>query len=283
MANRRDYEITSGNPEGPLEILNNPADTGYFVKLPNKSAQNSDTWNAVLVTTDNQELKLWIEDLVLNFSMSGTSGQSRYRRQFYPKAFNQPSMMVKGKMPNQFEYNKLAAFIRESHFDALNQTNRRTAEDGSQAVFDKKTVTLHIKNAGEGSRPKRNIKGGHIVLAFEGYVKNIEAGARKFQFAPDFQFEFVVAGSKDTGNIGIYSDDIIQGSKIMSWMDLFKKDHFSNSAEQPTDPNAPAPTPGSPDGTTGVRPLGWTPSNPSNASTGIGQSNNESSLFKPVQ
>lgn len=239
MANKNtEYKWSTGNTESPLEILNNPINTGYYVDKPNKSADKSETWNGVLITTSGQELKLWIEDLRLNFSMSGTMGQSRYRKQFYPKAFNQPSMMVRGKMPNQYEYNKLAAFIRESHFDALNQTNRKTVSDGTKATFDKKTVTLRIKNAGEGPRPKRNLKGGHIVLAFEGYIKNIEAGAEKFQFAPDFQFEFVVAGSKDTGSIGIYKDDVVQGSKIMSWMDVFKKDHFSGSAKQPGDPNA---------------------------------------------
>ena len=234
----KNYKPSTGNPEAPLQILNNPLDSGYFVDKPNRSAQNSQTWNGVLITTDQQEFKLWIEDLVLNFSMSGSFGQSRYRKQFYPKAFNQPTMIVQGKMPNQYEYNKLAAFIRESHFDALNQSNRKTAAGGSVPKFDKKTVTLRIKDAGDKNPPKRNLKGGHLALAFEGYIKNIEAGARKFQFAPDFQFEFVVAGSKDTGSVGIYRDDVVQGSRIMSWMDVFKKDHFSGSAKQPEDPNA---------------------------------------------
>ena len=241
---KSNYKPTTNNREAPLQILNNSTKTGYYTTLPKKSADKSQTWNAVLITTDNQELKLWIEDMVLNFSMSGTSGQSRYRRQFYPKAFNQPTMVVKGKMPNQYEYNRLAGFVRESHFDALNQTNRKTFADGTQAQFDKKTLTLYIKNAGDNTPPKRNLKGGHLVMAFEGYIKNIQAGAKKFQFAPDFQFEFVIAGSKDTGAIGIYKDDIVQGSKIMSWMDVFKQNHFSGSATQPEDPNKPKPASG---------------------------------------
>lgn len=237
MANRN-YEPSTSNTEAPLEILNNPLDTGYFVTKPNRSAQNSQTWNGILITTDQQEFKLWIEDLVLNFSMSGSYGQSRYRKQFYPKAFNQPMMRVRGTMPNQYEYNKLAAFIREGHFDALNQTNRKTVEGNSVPKFDKKTLTFRIKDAGDKTPPKRNLKGGHLPLAFEGYIKNIRAGAKKFEFAPSFEFEFVVAGSKDTGSVGIYQDDVVQGNRILSWLDVFKQNHFSGSARQPTDPNS---------------------------------------------
>jgi hypothetical protein len=203
------YKPKTSHSEAPLQILNNSTDTGYAVKLPNKSAVKSSSWNAVLVTHTGDELFMWIEDVVIDFSLSGSTGQSRFRKQFYPKAFNQPVAKVSGTMPNQSEYNRLAAFIRESHYDALSAGNQ-------------KTIKLMIR--GMKKDAKRNIKGGHKPMVFEGYIKSIPAGSIKFEFAPKFQFEFVIAQSN--GQIGIYKDDLVLGSTILSWMDAFKKDHW---------------------------------------------------------
>lgn len=241
------YEPITNHQESPLEILNNPLDTGYGVKTKHTTASESSTWNGVLITNTNVELRLWIEEAQMDFSMSGSAGQSRYRNQFYPKAFNQPVMKVRGRMPNQYEYNKLASFIRESHYDALNQTNRDIGANViANPTYDKKTIKFFIKNAGgENNQPKRNLKGGHLAMGYQGYIKSIAAGATKFQFAPEFEFEFVIASSIDTGEVGIYRDDLTQGSRIMSWMQIFNVSHFSGSAAQPDDPNA-ASTPTAP-------------------------------------
>jgi len=231
----QNYEPSTGHQELPLQILNNPIDTGYAVKTKHKGANDSKTWSGMLITNNNNVLKLWIEDVVMDFSMSGSAGQSRYRKQFYPKAFNQPTMKVSGRMPNQFEYNKLASFIRESHFDALNQVNRNIGEVFADNKYDTNTIRFFIKGTSSGTQtqPKRNLKGNHLPLGFRGYIKNIAAGATKFEFAPQFKFDFVIASSVDTGQVGIYSDTLDLGTQIMSWMDLFKKYHFSWKAGQP--------------------------------------------------
>jgi len=231
------YKPSRVNPEAPLQILNNSISAGYGVKTKHKIADESASWNGILIANNGTDLKLWIEEAKMDFSMSGSTGQSRYRNQFYPKAFNQPTLIVSGTIPNQYEYNRLASFIRETHFDALNQTNRNVGATTSSKTYNKKTIKLLIKDAGQGKQPKRNQKGGHLAMGFQGYIKNIAAGGTRFQFAPKFQFEFVVASSTDTGQVGIYKDDLDAGTAISGWMELFNANKTNWQAGQPSNPN----------------------------------------------
>ena len=224
--------------EKELQIINNPIDqptgTGRFpdVKSPNKSPEMGDNWNGALVSPFGQRVALWVDDINMNFQMTGTTGQSRYRRQFYPKSFNQASIIVHGQMPNEFEYNRLAAFVRECHYESLT---------GNQFLYKKKrgfpggvtrnasaslqTIKFMLRRSprqmGREGQIRKNVKGAHSQLIFEGYIKTISAGAMKFNYAPEF--EFVIAASYLTGKTGIYNDTLVSGSNITSWNDQLKK------------------------------------------------------------
>ena len=227
------------NPE--LKILHNSSETGYAVKLPNKRAgegSHKSDWNAALVAPFGTELKMWVSDVQMDFSMTGSTGQSRYRKQYYPKSFNQPTIIVKGQMPNQFEYNRLAAFVRECHLEALtknrflyskHRTDPRKAIKTSNTVLQ--VVTLLIKSSpprmGPLNKTRRNVKGAHRAMILNGYIKNIAAGAAKFSFAPEFQFEFVIASSYlDKNTTGIYDDVLVDGSQLENWNDQLKKYNY---------------------------------------------------------
>lgn len=209
-------------------------DTGYAVNIPNVSANDSENWTARLIKPNNKYLNLWIEEASIDFSVSGTFGQSRWKREFFPRSFNQPILKLSGHMPNQKEYNKFAAFVRESHSEALsinpftgtNATERTTIKTKTYPNapdIPLPTVSLIMKKDVIEGR-LRNQKGGRRGMKLEGYIKSIKAGAERFQYAPEFMIEFVIAASD--GNIGIYSDNLIAGSKITDWMTLFKENHF---------------------------------------------------------
>lgn len=221
--NEDDIPFTSDamNPAGPNQILNNPLDTGYGVKTPHKSADKSNTWNVAIANHKGGSIKLWAEQVTMDFSMSGSTGQSRFRKQFYPHSMNEPKITVMGKMPNQYEYNRLAAFIRLSHTDALNNVHRK-AYDGSAG---KRPPTIRMFIRGSSLKTARPIvKGGHKMHSFEGFIASIAAGATKFRFAPDFQFEFIPLASKLTGSTGLYDDQLLtKGIQIMSYMEMFNK------------------------------------------------------------
>jgi hypothetical protein len=185
-------------------------DTGWRVRTPNLDPAASDTWNMMLTNPAGESLYLWVHDINIDFTRGGSYGQSRYRRQFFPKAFNQPTMTVSGRAPNQYQYNLMAAFMRESHTEALSGSS-------------KQTIRIVLKGAGrDNPKNQSNIKGGHKPLIFEGYLKTIDAGAQKFNYAPEYSFEVILAASTLTGKIGIYEDTLGGGSGAVSWMSMFK-------------------------------------------------------------
>jgi hypothetical protein len=253
------YKPSRGYTDPELQILNNSSETGYAVGIPNKTAENTNTWNAVLMDYQGRRLKMWVYEIAIDFGMSGTSSQSRYRRQFFPRSFNQTNVSVIGQMPNQKEYNKLAAFVRESHSTALNSNHSaiyQTDASGNQssaAAPSPQLLKLIINPYGPkgssldktlpneaGSAKKfketkgpKNIKGTHNRMVFDGYIKNIASGAEKFNFAPEFRFDFVVAQAYLNGNTGLYDDALNAGSQLSSISSLIKNTGF-NGMYQPT-------------------------------------------------
>jgi len=229
-----EYDHKSGYVKPELQILNNSSRTGYAVNTPNSRADKSSTYNGVLMDYYGKTIKLWITDVSADFSLSGTTGQSRYRRQFYPKAFNQPSLSIVGRTANQAEYNRLAAFFRETHSAALTddkslyeRQSGKSKKIVSKSSTSPQLVKFLIRRSGKNFiNPKRNLKGSHQDMLLEGYVTSIAAGATKFNFAPEFQFNFIVAQSYDTAKIGIWSDELEIGSQLSSWMDQFKNKGF---------------------------------------------------------
>jgi hypothetical protein len=199
-----------------------PIDTGYSVNIPNINVNDKENWNVRLIKLNKKYLNLWVDDAMIDFSMSGLTGQSRYKREFYPHSFNEPTLILKGIMPNQREYNKLAAFVRESHSEALNVNKNLSEKSAGTKVYP--TVSLIMKSSVQQKGNPRNQKGKRMGMKLEGYMKSIAAGAAKFEFAPTFEIQFVVAASD--GTVGIYGDEVVGGSVIVDWMTLFKNGHF---------------------------------------------------------
>jgi hypothetical protein len=195
-------------------------DLGWAVNSPDISANDSKNWTVQLVKANKKYLNLWVEEADIDFSMSGTTGQSRYRREFYPHSFNEPTLVLKGRMPNQREYNKLAAFVRESHSEALNANVNYSEKSAGKKAYP--TVSLIMRPHAPENRFPRTQKGGHRGMQLEGYIKSIAAGAQKFEFAPAFEIQFIVASSAVSSGIGIYQDDLDPGSQVVSWMSIFK-------------------------------------------------------------
>jgi hypothetical protein len=200
--------------------LHNPLKKGYGVREPdvNPAANRA---NGFLLNQKNEKIEFWIEDLKANFGMTGSTAQSRSLRQFFPHNVTQPSITVLGKAPNSFQHNRLAAFVRASHANALGTGLRH--EVVGHKVIPVTTVRLVVKHGGHGEfpyngerqfkngtpRPGQTVKGTHRPWAVEGYIKSMQAGARKENQAPPFEFEFFIADAvhnKNTPNLNISND-----------------------------------------------------------------------------
>lgn len=230
MADYTEFDQTQYR-SGKIYPLQNPLKRGYGVADPDVNPAGKSP-NARFVNQRNEKIDFWVEDMIANFSMTGTTAQSRSLRQFIPHNVVQPSITVTGRAPNSFQYNRLASFIRASHWNALNVN--QLVEQGIAVRHEMDlgrsmpvpTVRLVIRNGNDSRFPYngRNVKGIHVPWALEGYVKSMKAGAERFNQAPQFQFEFLIAESLMKPNLGLWRDTRVYGSQIKPWLDFIKKD-----------------------------------------------------------
>lgn len=213
---------------GKIYPLQNRLKKGYGVADPDVNPAGKEA-NARFVNQRNEKIDFWVEDMSANFEMTGSTAQSRELRQFIPHNVVQPSVTVIGRAPNSFQYNRLSAFIRASHWnalhlDALGSSVRHENYLGKTMTVP--TIRLIIRNRSDGPFPYsgRHVKGVHVPWAVEGYVKSMGAGAKRHDPAPQFQFEFLISESLMKPNLGLWRDTRVYGSQIKPWLDFIKKD-----------------------------------------------------------
>lgn len=224
MANYSGYNETN---YGGIYPLQNPQSKGWAVKSPNVDPTENEP-NGRFVNQKNEFIDFWVEDAVTNFALTGITAQSRNVRQFMPHNVVQPGITIKGRAPNYFQYNRLASFIRSSHWNAINEeelTKIRKTSTNTGSQINARMIRFVLRNGVLKNFPYngRHVKGEHRPWVLEGYVKSIQAGGRRFNPAPEFEFEFIVCSSKNSENIGMWEDTLIAGRELMPWLDWIKR------------------------------------------------------------
>lgn len=185
----------------------NPAPVvhAYGSKIPRPSNATARLVNRVT----GEYIWLWIEDFAVDLSIAGSTAQSRYYREFYPRSFNQPQFVVQGRTTNDYEYNRLAQFVRQSQVNALG--------DGKVPLI----FQMPPRAFRGGVKPRRGWQ-------MQGYIGTIAAGAQHHNPAPPYQFNFILSYSHyDTaGNVGLWQDShaAAQSKKIVDWMQIIRAD-----------------------------------------------------------
>lgn len=185
---------------------------------------------------------LWISEVAADFSLTGQVGQSRMTRTFFPRSFNTVTLTITGNVASTQEYNRLALFIREHHYNALQYIN-----DGGTA---NQTIVfgLYDRTPKSWANNATNVKGNHLPWIVNGYVKTVDAGAVALEVAPAFSIEFVVTTSTFVaGNTGLWQDTTLTEAALPSFIDLInvatKSDRASGSGfvTNPVAAATPAP------------------------------------------
>lgn len=214
--------------------LKNPIDQGYAVKIPNVDPKEKDA-NGRMTNQYGETIDFYVEEIEASFEMTGTTAQSRNVRQFMPHNIVQPVIMVTGRAPNNFQYNRLASFVRASQYAAINLGEATLETITGRSNPKVETVTLLVKNGKEpgvfngkvgSGNTGRHVKGIHVPWEVQGYIKKIQAGGERFNYAPKFQFEFSVAESnfkQGTINMGMWEDVLVQGQELKPWLDWINK------------------------------------------------------------
>lgn len=227
-----DYsQFRSGN----VYPLQNPIDQGRGVYRKNADPRENGA-NGRMTNQKGEEIDFFIEEIESSFSMTGSTAQSRNVREFMPHNIVQPVIKVTGIAPSNFEYNRMAGFVRASQYFAVNygEDTREVLTTSGKKVRTE-TVRLWIKNGqapkvwngsktkgGEGGAEGRHVKGVHVPWQVEGYIKSMRAGGERFNYAPKFEFEFYVAQSifkQGDTNMGMWEDTRVYGAELKPWLD----------------------------------------------------------------
>lgn len=137
--------------------------------------------NGFLQNFTGQRVGLWVNQVESSFELAGQTAQGPVQRDFYAHNLTQPSITIGGQTPNNYEYNRLADFIRHSQLDALGL--------GPAPAY----VLKLFVSAGRAAIPKRpTMRGPHGEINADGFVDTAAKGGLRFVTAHDYTFQFVV-------------------------------------------------------------------------------------------
>lgn len=207
-----------------------PIDTGYYVTYPleaDGSPQDpaNHSPSGYLQNKDGDQVALWITQAQISFTVAGSFAQSPRLRQFFPRNLVDPVWTIQGIVPNSFQYQRLAEFIRSTHFDVLNPTgitdisshlptlHINAGNMGNLASLtdaDMKNFTPQQKNFLANNPNAVQGKGPHAAQHVKGFIPSFSRGAQRFINVPTYQFDFSVV---------ISYGDLFQ---ISNWGQIYK-------------------------------------------------------------
>lgn len=209
-----------------------PVDRGWQVNAGHTKAKEGD-YTVYLENQDGEGIYTFIHEVGAGYEMGGSYAQSARKRDWYPRSFTQARMSFTGRTANQAEYHKLVEFIRKTQDYSLRWRNE--SQDPTYA-----TVKLMMPDS-----PRYT---GHSL---RGHIPKIDRVAERFEFAPEYTFEFLISRA-DTGLFHTQtSKRDVQLRKLAPWMDIFVT---NSQATWQANPDDPTPNPAAPDGHGGSRP-----------------------------
>jgi hypothetical protein len=125
--------------------------------------------------------RFYIETIEQSQNLAGSSQQAKMYQHFYARSYAPAPVHVTGRVRDQPMYDDLGEFIR-AHQKLLITTA------GRNNVFDNERLPMMRLNI-----PSEN-------LAYNGWVNAFEGGAKRFNVAPQFDFDFEVISDKHSTN-----------------------------------------------------------------------------------
>lgn len=182
-----------------------PTGQGWFNTVPNFPA-NELIANGVLVNHGLQpthkyyKIYLFVNSTETGWNLTGQTTQAQTSRNFYPRNMTQDDLVVTGAVANQYEYDRLVAFVQSSqhsNFSALaftgTQDPRNYPGRTSFKLFrPQKDAALDV------FKP----------LFYDLVITNITAGHKRFMNFPTWQLTCKVVNDHLDGNNTDYETDL---------------------------------------------------------------------------
>jgi hypothetical protein len=128
--------------------------------------------------------------------LSGSPYQSQYYQHFYGRSYAPGPVGISGRVPTQAHYNRLAEFIRTHQLLLINQPGASNIINPNPSdPYNLPFLTLAVPSEG---------------LNLEGYITGFTGGAKRFNPAPPFTFDFIAIN--DTHSVGVQITSIAHNS-----------------------------------------------------------------------
>jgi hypothetical protein len=164
-----------------------PITSGTGVASPNMppdlNGQLANGANALLQTGAFAN-GLWIHTVQSDFTLDGEFVQAALVRDWYPHNLGVPMLKFSGQTPNNYEKNRLAQFVRQSHIWAV----RDATDSGTETL----QLTMAASVGWENDYPVGGHKGPHGIIDIKGYIDGFQFGADRFKTAYEYTFDFVI-------------------------------------------------------------------------------------------
>jgi len=202
---------------------NGEIERGYGVKIARTTPETNQR-NGLLINQNGDHISLWIVDVAADFELAGTSAQSARKRDFYARNFVQPRLRVQGISGDSAQYQKLAEFIRDAQMKAILYGDHQNVKNP--------TMELTVFGGGWSDSNLRNTKGRTRTIKVQGYIESIERGAKRFEFSPEWTFDFVISKAVSW----LVNDETVNARKLKAWNEFIKKDNPNSLATRDDDP-----------------------------------------------
>lgn len=144
---------------------------------------------------------MWVMSYTQPHQLGGSPSQSKWYQHFYPRSYSPGAISVRGRVPYQTDYDNMARFIRTHHELMVGSAGLSNLGTQSSQI-----PLMSMGILGEG-------------LYVEGLIGSFQAGAKRWNIAPEFTFDFMVikdAHSKNTDMVGAYA---VRSMWSGSWID----------------------------------------------------------------
>jgi hypothetical protein len=230
------YSLTANAPGGvpqygiafPNHTGFAPAvDTGYdavnALNLNDKRRKNIMASANACLRDNEWYVKFFINDISITFGLAGSTGQSKYTRDFYPHNVILPSYTITAQTITQEDYGTLCEFVH--------QAQQKNVAAG---------ILLQLEVGKGGLKTKgTKMKGVHKSINAKGFIPNMPRKYKKFEYSPVFQFRFTAAEITDGLGDGLLKNP----PEVANWIQIIQGIEATGSPFVPIPNNPGTKTP----------------------------------------
>jgi hypothetical protein len=203
--NLPDYLPESGTNDS---FVSPPVTEGYDIRAVRLSTKRREAALARAngtLSNSREKVNFFITNVRIDLGLTGTTGQGRRTRDFYPHNILMPSYVVTGICLDQGDYGTLVEFVHKTQQEAVGNV--------------KAGNFIQLDVAEGGFATKRSImRGRHKPICAQGVVEMMKRVHKQFAYAPIFTMSVVVAHEF----YGLFNEISGYEPKSQSWWEVLQ-------------------------------------------------------------